>query len=111
MDVNAWIALGALAVAFGGLLLGINSARRTATAELHRRIDELTTSLANFQRHVPEHYATIAYLKDVEGRIMGSVKESEARLATDILQAEGRLGSWFTRLEGKIDRLPTGAGE
>lgn len=111
MEAQGWIALGALAVAFGGLVLGINSARRASTAELHRRIDELTKALAEFQRHVPETYATIAYLKDVEARMTGSVRESEDRLAADIRESEERINKRFDRIEGKLDRLPGGAGE
>lgn len=119
MDAQTWIALGGLAVAFATLLLAVAGVfarkieshaieRRSATTELHRRIDEVQAALASFQRHVPETYATIAYLKDVEHRMTTIVKESEGRLALDIQQSEDRLGKRFDRIEGKIDRLPVG---
>lgn len=111
MEVQGWIALGALAVAFGGLVLGINSARRVSTAELHRRIDEATKALADFQRHVPETYATISYLKDVEQRMAANVKDSGDRLAASIRETEQRMAARFDRLEAKLDRLPPGPGE
>lgn len=122
MDAQTWIGMGSLGVAFAGLLLGVatffsrktermDTERRAASAELHRRIDEVQTAFASFQRHVPETYATISYLKDVETRMTAIVKDSEARLAVDIQQSEARLGSRFDRIETKLDRLPAGAGE
>jgi len=68
--------------------------RRAATAELHRRVDELQASLSAFKEHVPQLYATHMYLKAVEDRLANGIDASEKRIIEH-----------FARMEERFDRV------
>lgn len=111
MDASAWIALGGFGVAFVGLVVAINEARRRSAAEIYRRLNATDKAHADFKVEAAQTFATRPELNAVEQRVITGVRESEARLTNAIAQSEGRLGAGIARLETKIDRVPVRVGE
>jgi hypothetical protein len=122
MDIQAWTAILGVSIAFAGLLITVANAfgrkierleteRKASSSELHRRVDEVRDSQATFARHVPETYATIAYLKDVEARMSGNLTAVETRITASLGAAEARLTDHFKRIEDRLDVRRTAAGE
>lgn len=77
-----------------GELGKVDGKRSSDVQELHRRIDDVRKDSAELRENIPQKYATIEAMRDVEARIMNGLTATESRMSAR-----------FDRIEAKLDGI------
>jgi len=80
----------------GRKIAAVEGEDRRTSGDNAKAVGDVARQLAAHQLHVSQHYASIAYLKDVEGRLTGALRELKDQMTdgfremkTEIRQGRG----------------------